>query len=42
MERSIEDRIEAMFDQLENPSLSEDEIETIERKVRFLHELKAE
>ena len=42
MERSIEDRIEAMLDQLENPNLGEDEIEIIERKVRFLQELKDE
>jgi len=42
MKRSFDERIEAMLDQLENPNLSDDEIETIERKVRVLQELKEE
>jgi hypothetical protein len=36
MGKSVEERIAALLDQLESPTLSELEISTIERKLRIL------
>lgn len=39
---TIDERIERLLDQLENSSLTTSQVEMIERKIRFLQQLKQE
>ena len=39
MEPTLDDRIERLLDQLENPGLSAADIGLIERKIEYLHSL---